>query len=214
MVQVDGRRFGLAAGIVKPPSQEELWDWMWATGYATRERDPDPSFGSLWPGAQYLALWLRPEDVKGRSVLEVGCGIGLCGLVAATLGARTATLVDREPLALHMAMSTAALNGLEVNARVADVASLEGIEDVDLVLASDVLYDSADTARRFAAFLQRTLEPRGGRAVVADPSTGRAVGARDAFVSEAVERGADVALESFEPIHDLPEPTLRITLRW
>src|SRR4051812_46485300 len=47
-----------------------------------------PYFGILWPSAEALAWYLadHPELVKDKSVLELGCGLGLPSLVAAHLG--------------------------------------------------------------------------------------------------------------------------------
>lgn len=213
MVQIDGRRFGLDAGIVKPPSQEDLWDWMWNIGYA-QQYDPDPSFGRLWCGAQYLSLELLSTEVQGSSVVELGAGIGLCGLVAAKRGASHVSLVDREPLALHMAMSTAKLNGLDaVSAHATDFNRFEA-DGVDLVLGSDILYDNAQAMKQLAVLCGRLLKPTAGRALIADPKSGRAFGARNAFCDEARALGARVDMCDFSPQPGLPEPTVLITLRW
>lgn len=43
----------------------------------------------LWPSAVVLSEWMRkhPQVFQGRRrVLELGAGLGLCGLVAASLG--------------------------------------------------------------------------------------------------------------------------------
>ena len=63
----------------------------------------------MWPAAANLAALIArsPELVRGLRVCELGSGLGVAGLSAAKAGATTVTLVDREALALHCAMSTA-----------------------------------------------------------------------------------------------------------
>ncbi|KAI9916164.1 hypothetical protein PsorP6_016724 [Peronosclerospora sorghi] len=56
--------------------------------------------GEVWPGALVLCELLdaRSEEVViGRDVIELGAGCGLCGLVAAALGAKTLVLTDEFP---------------------------------------------------------------------------------------------------------------------
>ena len=56
----------------------------------------------LWRAASMLSdvLFADPEFVRGQSVLELGAGVGLCGLLAAKLGAKTVALTDFEPALL------------------------------------------------------------------------------------------------------------------
>ena len=76
--------------------------------------DRDPYWCEPWPSALAMAeqLLQRRELVAGRSVCELGCGLGLAGLAAAVAGAAEVVLLDREPLALQCALLNAALNGL------------------------------------------------------------------------------------------------------
>ncbi|CAH0479959.1 unnamed protein product [Peronospora belbahrii] len=56
--------------------------------------------GEVWAGAIVLCEFLEAHDqdvVLGRDVIELGAGCGLCGLVAASLGAKTAFLTDEYP---------------------------------------------------------------------------------------------------------------------
>ena len=45
---------------------------------------------SLWPAATILARWiaLHPQLLEGKTVMEVGAGLGLCGLVAGRFAQR------------------------------------------------------------------------------------------------------------------------------
>uniref|UniRef100_M4BWX7 Methyltransferase small domain-containing protein n=1 Tax=Hyaloperonospora arabidopsidis (strain Emoy2) TaxID=559515 RepID=M4BWX7_HYAAE len=56
--------------------------------------------GEVWAGALVLCEFLDTYDhdvVIGRDVIELGAGCGLCGLVAASLGANTVVLTDEYP---------------------------------------------------------------------------------------------------------------------
>lgn len=63
--------------------------------------------GIVWEGAILLSQYLRDNMVPSRCglVVELGCGTGLCGLVAAKMGVRT-ILTDRE---VDLARDNAAL---------------------------------------------------------------------------------------------------------
>jgi predicted nicotinamide N-methyase len=52
--------------------------------------------GILWPSAVVLSNYLIKEAhlVRGKSVVEIGAGVGLAGLVAASLGAHSVVLSD------------------------------------------------------------------------------------------------------------------------
>lgn len=52
-------------------------------------------------------------NLKGKTVIDVGCGSGILGLSALLLGAKRAVLVDFDAQAVAAARENAALNGLE-----------------------------------------------------------------------------------------------------
>jgi len=122
-----------------------------------------PYWAHLWSGALVLAAAV-PRG-PGRAI-ELGCGLGLPGLVAARRGARV-TFVDRVPAALAFVRASAAANGLgPVDAVVADATRPVLRARFDLVLAAELLYDPgafAALARTIAA----CLAP-GGLALLAD----------------------------------------------
>jgi hypothetical protein len=57
---------------------------------------PDATGFNVWDGSILLAKLLEHSDdiVRNKHVLELGSGCGVCGLAAATLGARHTTLTD------------------------------------------------------------------------------------------------------------------------
>jgi predicted nicotinamide N-methyase len=125
---------------------------------------PEPPYWAhLWTGAEVLADAV-PADA--RSAVELGCGLGLPGIVAACRGARV-TFVDRAPAALAFVRASAVANGLPAPAVVvADFTTAVLRRRFDLVLAAEVLYDRptfAATARAIADYLAP-----GGRALFTD----------------------------------------------
>ena len=129
--------------------------------------DAEPPYWAwLWSGARLLAAYLAAfETLRGRRVLELGCGLGLPGMTAAARGAAV-TFVDAEPAALAFVDATAAANGVRCATRVGDFFALDLGASFDLVLAAEVAYDRSRYPE-LAAALTRHLSPA-GRALLAD----------------------------------------------
>src|SRR3954471_5332805 len=87
------------------------------------EKDVRLPYGvALWPSAIALAheVATRPADFRGRSVLELGAGTGLPGIVAASLGGRVAQ-TDRDELSMLLCRRNGVRNAVEgVQYRLAD----------------------------------------------------------------------------------------------
>jgi predicted nicotinamide N-methyase len=206
------------ARIVKPPDPDSLYEWMTMYGDA----EGDPSWASVWPAAAALAAHIdrNPSLVEGKRLVELGAGLGIPSLVAAARGCRSVTLMDREPLALHCALSTAECCGLTVGA-VGD--EREGVvsasvcdwgefaeqagEGIDAVLAAEVLYDPSDAAP--LAECVASLLAGGGKLLLADPAEGRAVGCRERLVVALEASGATVSVEPLASVEGLDPAALQ-----
>ncbi|XP_072024712.1 histone-arginine methyltransferase METTL23-like [Amphiura filiformis] len=121
----------------------------------------DPSYGMyVWPCAPVLAqyVWFNRHSIRDRTVLEVGAGTSLPGVVASKCGAKVILSDDaRLPKCLENCRKSCSANGL-VGVEVvgitwgrfsADVISLPA---VDVVLASDCFYDTKDFEDVLATF--------------------------------------------------------------
>lgn len=135
-----------------------------------------PYYGVVWPAAVGLArdLGARGRVADGDAVLELGAGLGLCGIAAALTGrAARVTLVDHDPVAVELGLASAVENGV---GHLVDSAQLDWTEphrwpahEYSLVVAADVIYE-AGAAEHVAAVVRRVLRPD-GRFVLADLAT-------------------------------------------
>ena len=135
-------------------------------GALLRGETEPPYWAYLWTGsrclAEYLARWI---DLRGRRVLEIGCGLGVAGLVAAARGADV-VFVDTARPALAFVRASLRLHGLAAATVCADHHTLAPNARFDCILAAEVAYDPAAFGE-LAATLARHLVP-GGTALVAD----------------------------------------------
>jgi predicted nicotinamide N-methyase len=100
-----------------------------------------PYWAELWDSARAIALRLQKIQLTAElNVLDLGCGMGLAGCVAAAMGARV-TFADLETPALLFAR----LNSLPFEDR-AKVRQLDWRRDqldnrFDVILGADILYE-------------------------------------------------------------------------
>lgn len=113
----------------------------------------DPQFGMyVWPCAVVLAqfLWKNRQQLKNKTLLEVGAGVALPGVLAARLGA-VVLLSDAAdlPLCLRNCARSCEANGLQ-DVPVLGLSwghvspRLLSLPHLDVILGSDVFYDPQD----------------------------------------------------------------------
>ena len=134
-------------------------------GYGGGERRRIPNIA--WDSGLVLARWIsrHPELVAGKSVLEIGAGLGAPSMAAARRGASTVALTDADPLATRNAAYNARMNlGRVASAKLACVVH-DWNDESDL---SDTDSDDSDETNhgtdrgRATCSLGRTLERFGG----------------------------------------------------
>lgn len=105
-----------------------------------------PYWAELWDSAQGIAQWLargasqRPGDGRAWDVLDLGCGMGLSGTVAARLGHRV-LFADLEPPALLFARLNSLPDARRVRTRRLDWRTDRLGERFDLIIGADILYE-------------------------------------------------------------------------
>jgi predicted nicotinamide N-methyase len=109
---------------------------------------PPPFWAFAWLGGQAVARHVLddPEVVRGRRVLDLATGSGLCALAALRARARSVRAVDVDPFAVEAVRLNADLNDLSVDIDCVDLLD-DDPPDVDVVLAGDVFYDAQMSGR-------------------------------------------------------------------
>jgi predicted nicotinamide N-methyase len=156
-----------------------------------------PYWAELWPSSIELARHCVEEcSLRDKRVLEVGCGLGLAGVAAASAGAHV-IFTDYEPDALEFARYNALKNlpqdciESRVEFRLLDWRSDEEVGPVDMIIGADVVYER----RNFLPILNITrslLKGSDGCGIFTDPD--RTTGM--SFFAHAEREGFDVALRS------------------
>jgi predicted nicotinamide N-methyase len=165
----DGADGAVAFGLWAVEDPDAVLDLVSQEEYEqTDERMP--YFAMLWDSGEALAAKvLAGPSLQGHRVLDLGCGLGPCGLAAAARGGRV-TFFDWEQRALEIVAASARQQphlAERCDFVVGDWRNPPRIEPCDLILAADVLYERRNVPA-VAAFLAGHLKP-GAEAWVADP---------------------------------------------
>ena len=175
--------------ILKPANSDDL---IREEDFVKDERLP--YWADVWPSSLILAGKLLELDGRGKTALELGCGVGLSTLAATKAGFDVLS-TDYYEDALDVTRANVFRNlGKLARTRLVDWRHLPvDLGAFDLVFASDVLYEK-EYALLLPVILSRVL-CIGGRALIADP--GR-VAAPD-FVEACGEHGLVVRGKETRP---------------
>ena len=170
---------GQPLSILKPRNSDDL------ISEADFVRDDRlPYWADIWPSSLILARRLATDAGGGRSLLELGCGLGIVSTAAMRSGyAVVASDYYEDALSFTRANAWRNLRR-EPTTRMIDWRALpEDLGTYDTIVAADVLYEMA-YADLVADALAAALAPR-GMAIIADP--GRV--AVDQFIGACETRG-------------------------
>ena len=126
-----------------------------------------PYWADLWPASRMLAKAIFRETwTPGTEALEIGCGLGLPGIVALSVGLRV-TFSDYDSCALCFAADNARLNGFD-DFRTLQLDWRNPPADLRLpvLLASDLIYELRNV-EPIVDFIKGVLAP-GGLCLITD----------------------------------------------
>ncbi len=182
MLDVHDREPGIRRRI------EELGPWFQNMRLGGVETAPDHFLGDYpafkWKGFAEVV----PEDLSGRTVLDIGCNAGFYALEMKRRGAERVVGIDSDPRYLAQAELAAEVEGLPLELREMSIYDVKTLgERFDLVIFMGVLYHlrhpllALDLIREHAA--------------------------RDLLLFQTLQRGAPLAMEPASD-YDFDDPSL------
>jgi len=119
----------------------ELGDWFHNLNLGGVQTAPDHFLGD-YPACKWQGFASAiPADLRGKTVLDIGCNAGFYSLEMKRRGADRVVAIDSDPGYLAQARFAADVNGVEIEFRELDVYQVEKLhEKFDVVLFMGVLY--------------------------------------------------------------------------
>ncbi|MGB3293541.1 MAG: methyltransferase [Phormidesmis sp.] len=151
--------------ITYPGDADRLLDHP-STHLAFNTDDYMPYWAELWPSAQMLSEALLQQRPVDSTALEIGCGVGLPGIVALSLGMHV-IFSDYDATAVEFAAQNALDNGFDDFETLPLDWRVPPDFQVPLILAADVIYEERNIPP-LVAFIQTVLAP-GGICLLSDP---------------------------------------------
>jgi predicted nicotinamide N-methyase len=165
---------GREVHLVRPQDPDRLLEDPEVHAW-NRQDDYMPYWAYLWPGAYFLAEAVaREAEPEGGwrpgmvEALEIGCGLGLAGLLAVGRGWHV-TFSDYDEAALDFVRRSAAANGFDASVYATRLLDWRDPPDEQfpIILGADVLYERR-LVPLVASLLHRMLAPD-GHALIAGP---------------------------------------------
>lgn len=145
--------------IAYPGNADELLDHP-STQTAFHADQYMPYWAELWPSSQMLGEVLMEQTwPDNHRALEIGCGVGLAGIVALSLGMHV-IFSDYDATAVDFAAENAIANGFPDFEKLPLDWRFPPDFQVPLLLAADVIYEERNIAP-LISFIQTVLEPGG-----------------------------------------------------
>ncbi|MEL6489092.1 MAG: 50S ribosomal protein L11 methyltransferase [Cyanobacteria bacterium J06621_3] len=152
--------------ITYPGNADQLLDHP-TTQSAFHADEYIPYWAEIWPASQMLAQALVQQAwPTNTTALEIGCGVGLSGIVALSLGMHV-IFSDYDATAVEFAVRNATANGFNDFERLPLDWRVPPPMQVPLLLAADVIYEERNI-EPVIALIKAVVAP-GGLCLLSDP---------------------------------------------
>jgi predicted nicotinamide N-methyase len=126
-----------------------------------------PYWAEIWPAAITLSDYIMDSlELAGKSVIEIGAGVGMVSVVAARKGALVLA-TDYSEEALRFVACNSLMNHVCLESCRLDWRMVKGDRRFDHLFAADVLYERVNLLP-IVTSIDKLLKP-GGTAYIADP---------------------------------------------
>lgn len=99
--------------------------------------DPGLAFGTGTHPTTALCLeWLDAQELKGKLVIDYGCGSGILAIAAVLLGASRVIAIDNDPQAILASESNRALNGINATQMTVHLPGVPDHPQADILVAN------------------------------------------------------------------------------
>jgi ribosomal protein L11 methyltransferase len=139
-----GSRLWIYPSHIKPASEDSVNIML----------DPGLAFGTGTHATTALCLqWLDAQDMRGKTVIDYGCGSGVLAIAARKLGAKKVYAVDIDAQALQATHDNAERNQVRTHLEICSGDQLAGVQ-ADIVMANIIsgilitLHDTLTAATR------------------------------------------------------------------
>jgi predicted nicotinamide N-methyase len=131
-----------------------------------------PLFGIVWPSSEVLAHFMYDFEIKGKRILELGCGIALTSLM---LNQRKADITATD---YHPEVEAFLLKNIKLNdavsipfVRTGWADKISNLGKFDLIIGSDLLYEQEHTDL-LSGFIDQHAKQK-CEVIIVDPGRGR-----------------------------------------
>ena len=189
-------------------AMDQLREHLQSKGMENRMSDYAPYFGLIWDAARGLSVYLsQREDLPGKRMVEIGCGLAIPSMLAAKKGA-SVVATDLHPGVGEFLQLNLKLNGLDQsqNFKYLEIDWRENLDTLfesnpEIIFGSDIMYDKK-RAESVAQFVAESFKRNIKEAVIAD--SGRPY--IDTFVKGVEKYGLTVRREKLEVIGTEKKP--------
>ena len=119
--------------------------------------DPGLAFGTgTHPTTSLCLQWLDQTDLKGKTLVDYGCGSGILGIAAILLGAKKVIAIDNDPQALQSTLDNAKRNNVPSTQLLTYLPEDKPELEADILIANILAQPLYDLRDQMSALLKPT----------------------------------------------------------